>query len=609
MSEGLDKRDDSGEGNEETLEDLREELLEKYGDGEAAEEPPIEALPEGEASSEPDEPVQPAEVPKGESDEDHSSDDRGETDGFDAEAKSKPMDSTLGGPEAEDGERGDSAEKLEEFRQKLTEESEHEDGLQATDSGDESNVPRDSKQEEPPAAEQEADQAESYEGQPPESEAPVEDRLESDATQSAGEIQTAVPPEAADESVDSDGREVPAAPDDSTPQSIQEESEPRIDHAQDLQRAESHSELERESEERTEQKAADEAGPTSVGSEEFEQQAILEANNPKANTSEEFDSGTQPQLVEPQDLELYEFKLDDIEPRGTESGWDQDPRFFEAIEHQRGDMLRLPDSDLEGAGARIGELENREILEVELRDVSDEGASFRTVFGRYDADNRRAEVYLGSDLDHAGHEFQLEMVESYSEKKIVEDFNEHKCEHLDNVRLELEKEDVFLNVDGRRIPFEDRQLVTNGSEAALKGRIGDDDFKVSYDGTGSTVRLGRGYVVNEMRTEGDALVVNYSQSRSEKHDHRVYLEHVDEPERPSLGQFDKTAMRDHVREYDHPERIEGEYQFVLDGDAQREIAALLDDACQVNPGGGKKEDGSHRVRTQPASTSKGYMSN
>jgi len=321
-----------------------------------------------------------------------------------------------------------------------------------------------------------------------------------------------------------------------------------------------------------------------ASSDEAQMQTVLEARSFENPTGEDFGPRTPSELesAEPRNPELPELKASDTEVTELESrAAPEEPRTFEVIDHQRGPMLRIPKSDLERAGAGTDEMKDREIVELVVRDASEEGERIRTVFGRYDADNRRVEAYLGKGGDYEGHELQLVMAGGYSEGRMVQDFNERKCEHLGNVKLELGDGEMVLAVDGRKIPFDDRRLSTNGSEAVLKGKIGDEsDFKVSFDGNRTTARFGRGYPVDGMKMEGDELVVSYSQSRNERHEHRMYLEHLETPERPSLSQFDRPEMREHVKMFDHPERVEGEYQFVLDQEARDEIRTLLDGALR-----------------------------
>jgi hypothetical protein len=92
------------------------------------------------------------------------------------------------------------------------------------------------------------------------------------------------------------------------------------------------------------------------------------------------------------------------------------------------------------------------------------------------------------------------------------------------------------------------------------------------------VKFGRNYHVEEIRMEEDDLVVRYAQSRNERHEHRIPLEHLESPERPTLNQFAEDEMKEHVKMFDHPEWVEGVYQFVLDRPSTDEVQRLLAEA-------------------------------
>jgi len=135
---------------------------------------------------------------------------------------------------------------------------------------------------------------------------------------------------------------------------------------------------------------------------------------------------------------------------------------------------------------------------------------------------------------------------------------------------------LFVEVDGRRVELQEDRLSTSGHQVVLAGMLhGEADFKIEFDGRRESVRFGRGYPVEGMKMERDELVVRYAQSMSEKHEHRMYLEHLESPERPSLSQFEKPELLEHVKAFDHPPRVMGAYQFEIDRSVQGEIRALL----------------------------------
>ena len=122
MPERFDRPDDPEETAEEGLEDIREELREKYGDDEPLEESTSVDGEGDKATSERAEPVESEAEPKEEDNEDPSLDIRQATDEFDAGiekpdyADSNPKDS-----ERNDGEAGESTESLDDLRKEFLE--------------------------------------------------------------------------------------------------------------------------------------------------------------------------------------------------------------------------------------------------------------------------------------------------------------------------------------------------------------------------------------------------------------------------------------------------------------------------------------------------------
>jgi hypothetical protein len=261
-------------------------------------------------------------------------------------------------------------------------------------------------------------------------------------------------------------------------------------------------------------------------------------------------------------------------PAEAEVELEAEPRTLEAVDYGKGVVLRAPKTDLEEAGADLEAGQNA-ILKLGLKDVKTE--EVEPVFARYVASDRRAEAYVGDIGGEEGSRYELVEAEKYDEDGFVKDFERGKCEHLQNARLERIEDKMFVEVDNRRIELQDYRLATSGSHVVMKGKLeGESDCKFEFDGRRASVRFGRDYPVEGMRMEGDDLVVKYAQSKNEKHEHRLHLEHLEAPERPSLSQYGRPEMLEHVKALDHPERVEGLYQFVLDRAVQTEIRRLLD---------------------------------
>jgi hypothetical protein len=176
-----------------------------------------------------------------------------------------------------------------------------------------------------------------------------------------------------------------------------------------------------------------------------------------------------------------------------------------------------------------------------LRDVQTEEEE--TAFARFNAQDRRAEAYVDDIGGEKGSRYELLEAWKVDEDRLVSEFERGRCEHLENVRLEHTDEKMFVVVDDRGVELTDHRISTSGAHAVLRGDLdGDDRCKIEFDGLRASVKFGRDYPVEGMRMEGDELVVRYAQSRNEKHEHRLYLEHPQEPERPLLNQFGKQEM-------------------------------------------------------------------
>jgi len=310
-----------------------------------------------------------------------------------------------------------------------------------------------------------------------------------------------------------------------------------------------------------------------------EVQGLLEVHD--AGVPTESDSGQRTLAdvrdVEGPNLERSELRL--AEPKSADAAQESPlevHRELEAVDYGKGAVLRVPKTDLEREGFEPEPGKNG-IVKLGLRDMESEEGD--TAFARYNGSDRRAEVYVGDIGGEKGSRYELVEASRYDEDGFVKDFERGKCEHLENVRLEHANEKLFLNVDDRRVELEDYRLSTSGSHAILRGKLdGEDGCKIEIDRRRASVRFGRDYPVEGMRMDGDELVVRYAQSKNEMHEHRMYLEHLETPQRPSLNQFDKSEMLEHVEMFDHPERIEGVYQFELSKDTQNEIRRLLAEA-------------------------------
>ena len=327
-----------------------------------------------------------------------------------------------------------------------------------------------------------------------------------------------------------------------------------------------------------EQKQVSEGGTHSITPEsEATTESYSRNDNQVVVTEHEF--GPEPEApheVRVETADLHRFPGDSEERTEVQA---EEPRTLEAVDYGRGAVLRAPKTDLEEEGFKPEPGENA-VIQLGLKEVGSEDVE--TVFARYNASDRRAEAYVGDIGGEKGSRYELLEAQEVDEDRLVKEFQRGRCDHLQNVELEHDEGRMFLKVDERRVELDDYRISTSGSHAVMRGKLGgDDNCMVEFDGRRASVKYGRDYPVDGMWMEGDVLAVRYSQSRNEMHEHRMYLEHLGGPERPSLSQFDRPEMLEHVKMFDHPERVEGLYQFVLDKEARDEIKGLLERADKL----------------------------
>jgi hypothetical protein len=142
-----------------------------------------------------------------------------------------------------------------------------------------------------------------------------------------------------------------------------------------------------------------------------------------------------------------------------------------------------------------------------------------------------------------------------------------------------------VEVDGRRVELERHRLSTSGHQAVLSGKLGGgEELKIEFDGKKERVRFGRGYPTEDLHVQGDALVVNYTQSVAEKHNRRIQLESVEsEGRRLSMRDLGKPEALALVMQANSPEGNGGIYTFQVDRRLQESVRPILDSAMERGP--------------------------
>jgi hypothetical protein len=322
------------------------------------------------------------------------------------------------------------------------------------------------------------------------------------------------------------------------------------------------------------------------GAEGFRQEALKEMAGYLAEGTQETVSehGTGPRSS---DDGQNEVKIDSLQRLPGEDEPEAEPeapktRMLEVVDYGKGAVLRVPKTDLEEAGyeADVG---RNAIVQLGLRE--DEGEDVETVFARYNSSDGRAEAYIGDIGGAKGSRYEVVEAREYDEDRLARDFEKGKCEHLQNVRLEHSDGRMFVNVDERRVELEEHRLSTSGSHVIMRGKLnGEDDCKIEFDGRRASIKFGRDYPVEGMRMEGNNLVVGYSQSKTEKHEHRVMLNHLDaRDEKLSPRELERPEVLRFVEVIDAPVGTDGIYSFSVDSRIQESVRRMLEEATKEGP--------------------------
>ncbi len=183
--------------------------------------------------------------------------------------------------------------------------------------------------------------------------------------------------------------------------------------------------------------------------------------------------------------------------------------------------MRVPKSTLEMRG--FNPSEGHELVRLQVVWSSQGSGRVEDVFANYYPSDRRAEAYLGR-LDH-GVQFTVVSAERYDYLDFVKDFEESKPLNLANVKLGVDGEAIWMDVDGRRIVLSECLLNTFGSMVNLRGKLGNGkpEIKFEYDGKSAAARFKGRPLIEYVQVQGDELEIKYAQSRAEKHFYRVNL--------------------------------------------------------------------------------------
>lgn len=194
------------------------------------------------------------------------------------------------------------------------------------------------------------------------------------------------------------------------------------------------------------------------------------------------------------------------------------------VRNSKGVVMRVPKAILEANGFAPNGDGKRELVEVKVTWMTQEGERLEDVFANYYPGDRRAEVYLGR-LGHAGGRFRVIGARRYGYADFARDFDAKRPINLTNVRLGTNASAFWMDVDGRRIGLLEPLMNTFGSMVNLKGRLGRNEpvIKFEFDGKSAIARFKEHPMIELMQVLGEELEIRYSQSKDEKHVYRMTL--------------------------------------------------------------------------------------
>ncbi len=156
--------------------------------------------------------------------------------------------------------------------------------------------------------------------------------------------------------------------------------------------------------------------------------------------------------------------------------------------------LTLQKRMLESLGVDVGSMKSKgaddRLVEVTARNLSSADKTERKVYGRMQPEGALP-LSIGRAGARPGDEFELRAAKQHTVKNFVEEFNKHTGDATKNVRLSLEGERLYLEVDGKRFLAKSYRLDVHHLQTYLSVEMKPfkQDIRLWYDGERTTAKL------------------------------------------------------------------------------------------------------------------------
>jgi hypothetical protein len=242
-------------------------------------------------------------------------------------------------------------------------------------------------------------------------------------------------------------------------------------------------------------------------------------------------------------------------------------RTFEVSQGSKGPYIRVYETVLESLGVTRDGSDG--VVQFQVRNGRE--GEVRQVYANYNSATGWMQISVGEIGARNGDGVEITGASRYRLEDAVADFNRYKPESLKNVSMALEKERLFLGVDGQRFEAKEPRLTSHGGKAVLKMGIAKDDLKFQLDGKTATARFENSERIREFKTIGGGLYATRERSKNESHLRQIV------PEKAGLmsyGEMREWAMNK-IKVVSGGDKIEGMHRLEATREFQETVRRRL----------------------------------
>jgi hypothetical protein len=244
-------------------------------------------------------------------------------------------------------------------------------------------------------------------------------------------------------------------------------------------------------------------------------------------------------------------------------------RTFEVMRGRRGPSISVYETVLESLGvARDGQ---DGVVQFQVRNGRD--SEVRQLYANYNSRTSWMQIPVSEIGARPGDRVEITGARRYGLEDAVADFNRQKPESLKSVSMTLEKEKLFLGVDGQRFEAKEPRLTSHGGMAALKMRIAEDGLKFQLDSKTVTPRFENSERIRGFRTIGDRLYVASDRSKIEPRTAQSTPEKVSMMSYQEMREWSKGKIK-----LVSSNELEGEHVLVASDEFRRLVSERLGQA-------------------------------